>query len=452
MSRPHAVVSAVLALLLLLGFPAAAEPWTEPGFGVTLEPPAGAEAVVPSPPGSQGAWRLDDGSLLRVRLLESDTPIGRLERTQAFSWAGLTMARMKSVWLDERRVAGREGLVQVLELEKVESRFLPASVRRGVLTYGQAIFRLDPFHVAVAELFVEGEAAAATRPRLLALADGLSLVEPPVMMDRRRAAVAAAAGFLRGLDRAGALRDLPPVLRYEVGPPAGEAGLSGRGTRELVTEPQAVQGSGVALPEPGAVAGWLVGLRGDGGALSILDKAYASLDGEGEAWMRRTTTRDRAAADPAGATGLRVARRTGARSGPTLEVVVTDPPRGGSGGDPEESFRTWTLLERMPDGLIDELPVDVSPRDVYLNRLDLLVLPELLPRDAAATFAFYALDPESLKLALRLYRVEPLPGGGVDVYERPTLAADPVRHRIDASGRRVEIVQPTGLTFSLSES
>ena len=144
-----------------------------------------------------------------------------------------------------------------------------------------------------------------------------------------------------------------------------------------------------------------------------------------------------------------LSERTGVRNGRAIDLNAVDRPPGGSARRASVDEKRWTLPDRLPPSLIDGTDVRVAPLDAYLNRLDVLLLPELLPRSVAADYVFYAVDPDSATLSLRLYRVDPRPDGGADVTERPTPASAPVLHRIDARGVRTLIAEPTGLELRL---
>ena len=461
MTTPRCVADPLRAALVACALLAAAGlhaqgTWSEPGFGVTLDAPAGATAQSPPPPGASAGWTFPDGSLLRLRLLDSDAPIGGLKEVQAMGWAGFTIGVPTSSWLRERAVAERPGLVQVVELEEAPSKFLPPSVGHQRVTYGQVMMKLDPYHIALLELFVEGEEAEAVKPRVLALADALGVAKPPELMRERRAAVERGAAFLAGLDRAAALAALPGTLAYEVGPPPGVDGVRGEAVRRVLTDPAEVAAEEVAFAGPGPFCGWRVVMEGGGVRMALLDEAWVAEDGGAEAWSGRRFQGEAAPAASgggglprAGGGGVSAAYRTGVRNGPAIDLNVSDPPAGGGNRRAGVESKSWTLPERLPPNLIDGTDVSVAPLDAYLNRLDVMLLPELLPREPAADYVFYAVDPESDTLSLRFYRVEPRGGGGADVTERPTPSAPPVLHRIDAQGVRTLIVQPTGLEFRL---
>ena len=453
----HRFRAAVVAAVLL-AFPlAAAEPatWSEPGYGVTLRPPADATPLLPQPPGALGAWRLSDGAYLRVRILESEAPIGSFEKSQALGWVGLTVGQPVSIWLDERTIAGRPGLVQVVELRETPSKFLPPSVDGDRHTYGQALLKLDMFHVALAELFVPGEEAEATRERLAAVADAVSLVPPAELLHRRREMIERAASFLGGLDRRAALGGLAARLDLAVVPSAAAPGVGGAATRRVLADPAEAAALKVAASADGLAVGWSVTVDDAAGVRRVdRDEAWIDGGGEVEAWSRLHVVGDPgdprrggglAGADaPAGAPA--VTRRTGVRNGTAIDLIATDPPPA-SGGIAADVPKHWEIPERLPPAFLDGAATEISPRDVYLTRLDVLLLPELLPRDTAADYAFYALDAASESLALRLYRVDPRPDGGADVTERATPAAPPVRHRLDPDGRLVEVVRADGVVL-----
>lgn len=443
--------------LLVFGFFAvdsiAAEPWSEPGYGVTFEPPAEAEVVFPPPPGSLAAWRLPDGAFLRIRILESDAAIVGFETTQALGWVGLTMAEPDSVWLDDREIAGRPGLLQVVELTEAPSKFLPPSVDGARQTYGQALAKLDPYRVAVAELFIPGHHAQEAQARLGKLADALSLVSPEILFQRRRAEIEAGAAFLRGLDRQSALDAIPARLDYDIEPADGGPGIRGLASREVVADPAEAARLDLALNAGGWAAGWSSGMDDPSGErLIVRDKAWASADGTREvwSWLRGSgvlVAGSPALGQPTEARDVQQTLRTGVRNDSDIDLIVTNPK--GQARIARDTVRQWTLPKRLPPSLIDEAPLDVQLTDVFLSRLDVLLLPEWLPRNQAADYAFYALDAGTLSLALRLYRVDPREDGGADITERPTPASTPVLHRIDASGVRTEILQPSGLILRM---
>ncbi len=427
-------------------------PWSEPGYGVTLRPPANATALFPQPPGALGAWRLADGAYLRVRILESEAAIGSFEKTQALGWVGLTVGQPVSIWLDERTIAGRPGLVQVVELRETPSKFLPPTVTGDRHTYGQALLKLDMFHVALAEVFVPGEEAEATRERLAAIADAVSLVPPGELLAQRREMIERAASFLRNLDREAVMQRLPARLDFAVVPSPAAPGVGGAATRRVLADPLEAATLSVAASRDGLAAGWSVTVD-DGAGVRRVDRDEAWLDGSGsvEAWSRLHVVGEagggrRGGLPGADAPAAAVTRRTGVRNGTAVDVIATEPPPR-SGGIAADVPSHWEIPERLPPAFLDGAATEISPLDAYLSRLDVLLLPELLPREVAADYAFYALDADSLSLSLRFYRVEPRADGGADVTERPTPAAPPVRHRVDADGRLVEVVRADGVVL-----
>lgn len=83
---------------------------------------------------------------------------------------------------------------------------------------------------------------------------------------------------------------------------------------------------------------------------------------------------------------------------------------------------------RFPSARADMVPSGetsshawATPTKAYLSGVDAWVVPALLPANREQTYAFFAYHPETTAIALRIMRVEPIPGGGKRVHLRPTI-------------------------------
>ena len=73
--------------------------------------------------------------------------------------------------------------------------------------------------------------------------------------------------------------------------------------------------------------------------------------------------------------------------------------------------------------------------------------PALLPRDKPTELAFYAFNQNARKLSLRTFRIEPMPGGGYRVYDRPTPDRTEQVVTYDHNGRLIERKMSNGRTY-----
>lgn len=115
-------------------------------------------------------------------------------------------------------------------------------------------------------------------------------------------------------------------------------------------------------------------------------------------------------------------RQTGLRDGQALEV----------------SQETPTSIKKLPWKI---------PPAAYLSLVDQYVLPALLPRDQPTELAFYAFNQNARKLSLRTFRIEPMPGGGYRVYDRPTPDRTEQVATYDHHGRLIERKMSNGRTY-----
>jgi hypothetical protein len=469
--------------------------------GVSLRPPAGGRLLEQTNDGARARW-VEPGRYDVALLLRRVPPV--VQPGGGGLPAPPTMAELAASTLAEMRLAtdGSDPLSNPLDVQALhDPMHIPVDRRAAVLlSFRMSDTRQTWYHMQgmvrghgdmVITLRMDCTEAAwpAAQPMFQAMFEGIELTDERRLAMTRRDMLAAGEALLEQLtpeavrqavpaDRWVRLRQGERVagyqrMRHSEQGPLGIAGLTFRLDTHLAAGPRRI----------------------DATATAAVDEAL-----ETEVWSERTTVRPTAgspaAAGPGGATGVSTWAQTGLRSGNVIEIERANPPpatlesylfedyrehramtRGGRIGStalddlfpqraeevprPDEMFR----LPPPPDN--PRYPAGqqsrgqwTQPRGPFLPQAYVQLLPLLLPapteaagpatqaasglEDAAAAYAFWAYHPQTSRLTLRTYVVQPQADGGYVVLDRPALDRGAQRWVFDAAGRWVRREMPNG--------
>ncbi|MEM7577933.1 MAG: hypothetical protein AAF328_10730 [Planctomycetota bacterium] len=458
------------------------ERFTERGFGLSIATPVDGMRDPNPEDGSVVAWDLGDRASIRLRIQRSPLVIESLEPLVDLTWKdslyGLTTARPKSLEIKSRRIADRPALVQVAKLEPELPLYLQGQQKDAFdtrpLFFGQAMIKLGPFSVAAIDVYAPEEQRTAARALLEAVVESASLLSPPEMHDQRKAAFAAGALVLEGMDFDAQAKQATPDAWFELRR-GGEA--IGYARERWWTEPQEVERRDVSLPEPGFVSARYTSTRRANTELITQHEAYFSSVVDKEVWSQvstLTTTRQQGGGVFEDQRVSSEWTETGVRNGTEISLVFVTPPDAGTVRDVFEGewvrateeikqglgpgvinqnqldSQTRTAFvaipERLPSSRIDG-DIPIPPTDLYLNQAVLPLIPRVLTQQEKGAFAFYAYDSEAARLTLRAYTVEDLPEGQHLVTEQPTPWSPTTTYRFDARGKLIEMIRPGGMSW-----
>ncbi len=482
-SRDRGRCALTFMITIVLAFPAFSwevrlsdERFSESGYGLSFRPPADGTLDPQPVDGAVAAWDLGERATVRLKIkrwhfmVEDIEPlVGRMWKESMF---GLTIAQPTFVDYEKLKIAERPGLIQYAELQPTPPLYLSPNEKAKFdtrpLYFGQVMIKLDPFSVAMIEMYAPLEDAESAKALLREVTESAELAVPETLYEFRKSGFRAAHAWLVDQDFRALAEERPSDAWYEVR--HGGAAI-GYARQRWWTALDEVRESKVGLAQPGVVAGRYTLVRRGRTQLVTQHDAYLTDEGSQEIWSKVSLF----SATQGSAGGIFEEQRvssewaeTGVRNGGSITLAFKVPPDADTVRDVLKNERAQAQLglgnviddevlfsrreafidipNRLPPSVLDgEQPV--APSAVYLSQAALVLLPAALPRDAAGSFAFYAYDSDAGTLAMRTYAVQPTEGGGAVVTERPTPWSPVTTHRFDRRGALVEIVQPGGTTW-----
>ena len=460
--------------------------WSETAYGISLDEPAGAERVDQPTTGETCVWvRPDQGWTISFDLTYTDQPVDLDDLTrQVIVDMGFATATPRvvnhappealkdntpkdegkpdtdQVNGNHRRIGKRPGALMYFEIGG-DSR--PARLREWIDTrstdkpwyYGQAIVMLEPYAAVVFKLNSDLQHADEARAAFETLLESLNVPLATELEVSRKAQVEAGDAWLKTVTGFDFRAAMPTEQFYRMARDGQDVGYIRMRT---TSEPRELTAN--RLRPPGTLLSLDVRQFIAGQAVDTQSRIFASPEGERELWSSKTTFRTEAEAKAnqpharlPGAPKPRSAEptwvETGVRDGKLLTVVIETPPSSDVVRQLEGS-RQFASNRKKDDvaGSVDQASWE-SPSVAYLPRLWTEALADTLPRDEA-TYAFYAYDTQSGKLALRTVTVLPTPGGGHEVRDRPSPRSGEVVTRYDNQGRFVERTYPGGTVVTVA--
>jgi hypothetical protein len=447
--------------------------YAESGFGLSFAEPRAAELNTQPNDGSVVAWELGERASLRLRIKRSRQVVGSLDPFIEAMWKdstfGLTGVQPQRLRTEHLRLADRPAVKHFAELQPSPPLYLPPHERAKYdtrpLAYHAALIKLDPFSVAILEVYAPLEDDAAAETLLDRVAASAELAEPTSLYEVRKQQLNLAKQWLAGIDFQAAAEQQPTDAWFEI---RHESAVIGYGRMRVRTDPEALRQLKVSLGRPGFAVGRYTCVRRGQSELITRDDLYRTETGTQEVWSKVSTLSSTQRDGGGIFEDQRVSTdwaETGVRNDRSITLAFKVPPDADAVRNVLKSERALARLglgevvdeellfsrretyvdipERLPRSRIDN-EVPVPPADVYLSQALLPLLPTLLPKAEPAEFGFYAYDSDAGTLALRTYRVRAAPRGGTTVDERPTPWSPWTTHRFDAQGALVEIVRPGG--------
>ncbi|MEM9753606.1 MAG: hypothetical protein AAF916_09515, partial [Planctomycetota bacterium] len=427
------------------------ERFQETGYGLSFLPPADGTLDPHPTDDSVAVWHLGERAVLRLRVKRFHVMIESLEKAMGLVWKesnmGLAESQPIALETERLRVADRPAFRQVATLQPQAPLLLQEHEKLRLdlrpTFFAQTAIQLGPHSVIMLELFAPQERAAEARRLLEQIEASAALAEPIALYELRKQAFQNAKNWLDTQDFA--LRaKAQPNDRWFLARRGGNS--IGYARKRWWTDPEEVVKQKVGrLGQPGTVVGVYSMIRRAQSDLLTRHDAFLIEGGTNEVWSNVSTL----TVTQAQGGGIFEAQKervswseTGLRNADAIEISTTVPPdadavseilrterqraqRGeGVAADLEPIFTRREgfayIPKRLPASLIDGEPA-IPPMDVFLSQVALALVPEALPKDRDAGFAFYAYDSQAGRVALRTYTVEvDEANGGAVVVERPT--------------------------------
>jgi len=348
------------------------------------------------------AQNLSQNSLDAASDLEKGTPVNLTKlkdgAIRQVAFANPSAQLLEDKGSNETRIAGRPGARVVYRMRSDESE---------PWLFAQVFMRIDPYTVAVFQLKTEPGHNERGRAVFGAMLDSVELQDPEQLNKQRKQWIDAGQKWIDDIEPE-TLRESLVEERWlrilENGQDIGYIQITEQRTQTLGH-------TGVRIEKRQRIQ------QGDV-VVDTVSERFESDDGDFEMWSIRTAQRR-----DQPKTGLPSKKQvrnqqtwaeTGLREGRMLTITRDSP-------NDTKNVEEWNSLP-----------------EAYLSQTDLHLLPALLPRDQAATFAFYAYYTKTRKVGLRTFRVEPLDSGGYRVHDKPAPDRAAQVSTYDAHGRLVQ--------------
>jgi hypothetical protein len=438
---PAAVIAGALAIALALTAPTlwaaisnvtseqqdtllSDERWSEEAFGISLRPPLG--ATLHQATADDAMLRIGgaEGYSIEVylrRVEPGDQFLqmqgGAAARSQVFRQSGreqpqarvqldidtvvtmglrqVQVAHPSAVLVDRDNaaLAGLSAATLYFRLQDAQSR------TNYILSHAYVLVDHDSF-IMVRTLY-ESARQAAVRPILEAVLASMQVEDTQKRDAQRRAAIAAGQQAREAMNFQQLVEALPEEQWYRLlmdNQDIGHLQVTRRKARQM------------------GYAGLAVTVRAHarlgGQAVDSLSEMFLAESGRQEVWSTRTTSRMQPTT-PGGVPQDMTVVETGVRSGNVITVTRED--RG-----QKRSFEWQT------------------PAEGYLSQAELYLLPALLPRQAEATYGFYAYYPADGQITYRTIQVQPEGRRGHKVVIQPSPNSPRETVVFDAAGAMVE--------------
>jgi hypothetical protein len=383
--------------------------WREQAYGMSLTPP----------PGSLMFEQTDDGA--RVKFRSAGNATFSIYIRQANSALDLDTVKQKALQefaflypsalpTEQDRepvsIAGREGIGLYL---------LTPDPKQGDWVFAQAFMLIDPTTLAIFQLDCDAVGFDLANTTFKNMLKSVQLTDPAELDRARSDRLERAQAWLDSIDSAQAKSAIVPEQWLRI--VRGDKDVGYLRVKRFDEKDHVPPGNSVH------VQSHII----EGNNTYDTEGSYFEADDRSvEFWTITTTLRvaNTATHDPQAPLQPKVEnwRQTGLRDGNRIEV----------------SQETPSSIKKFPW---------TKPTAAYLSQVDLFNLPALLPRDKPVELAFYAFNPIARKISLRTLRIEPMPGGGYRVHDRPTPDRAEQIATYDHNGRLLKRKMPDGRTY-----
>jgi len=418
MTKPTPWLTCVLSVLCLSAQSALAQAetdpsnptrWSEQAYGMSFTPPSGWVMVEQTDDGAMVKFLSRANTTLSVYIRKSNSALEltavKRKALQNFAFLYPSALPLKQDQ-DPIRIADRQGIGLYL---------VTPDPKQGDWVFAQAFMLIDPTTLAIFQLDCDAVGLDQANSTFKDMLESVRL-EDPVELDRARSVrLQRTKDWLDSID--------PEQIKTAIVPEQwlrivqGDKDVGYLRVRRFDEDNHVPPGNSVH------VQSHIV----QGGNTYDTEGSYFEADDRSvEFWTITTTLRAETAAihSPGAPPQPKIEnwRQTGLRDGDRIEVSQETPTN-------IKSF-PWT-----------------KPPASYLSQVDLFNLPAMLPHDQPTELAFYAFHPVARKLSLRTLRIEPLPGGGYRVFDRPTPDRAEQIATYDHNGKLLERKMPDGRTY-----
>ncbi len=395
----------VLCLLLLWAAAASAQTqpprWQEPGFGVSLQPPPGAKLVQNARMDEMLRITCADGQVINFSIRKSESPVA-IDAVARHAINLMQWSHAKSIVEEQRlaTIAGRAG---------ARLRFDVPDGKTGPWTLVQALIMLDDRHVAVLHMDVDKHALDQAMPTFDTLVKSVQITDPKLLDKERQEAILRSEAVLARLTPHQVSGVLEPDRWLRIIENDIDVGYM-----------RVRQFRDVEMNQPGLRVDTQVRMVVGRQAVDTLGNVFMADNKRTEIWSVRTTVREKEA---------RLRPQAGRGKRPDVGVTPSWAETG------LRSDHEITVTVQTPSGKKEHKWE--RPKHGYLPYALQSLMPVLLPRDTAQTYAFYSYYPNATSLVLRTERIEPRPDGSCRLFTRASPDEPESVTEYDARGRLV---------------
>jgi len=395
------------------------EPWREPIYGITLNPPRGARIGPSDKKDARVVFVEPDRYQMHVIVRMASNPVELKALDRELVKQASSVAPSVVLMRREKIVAG--GNVGAVHYFDVNSELMEAA-RDDQWVLGMAYVPLTDRLILIMQLETDVETFPGVEPLFEAAMQSVRSIDEQALRQRHDEWLRNGQAFIESFDPKAATAEKPIRQWFRIVAADGKDAGYLRTTRQWA-RPMTSEGLGVEVDSRTYVGATVV---------DSLRDAFMSATEPEEFWSRQTTARPRSeiiqdAPELAGRLTT-VLRETGVRSTlnktPVIQVTRDRPGKVDEQGNPLRDFKVQN----------DKLSWPV-PEQAYLPQAMALILADLLPRDASKTFGFWAYDSTSGRLTFRHVEVEKQPGGATTITDRVSPDAFPHVSTFDATGR-----------------
>ncbi len=394
----------------------ATERWSEPSFGISLQPPTDATLQQGRRGDALAVFQSPDYTI-SVHLRETNFAM-EIADVARRAVEQMALPYPNAILMRDRPIKPA-GLPGALLYFKIPDRQRPTWIM------GQALVQIDPFTVVLIRLETDEMNFGQVQPIFEAVVNTLGVASPEELDAQRKEQIARGVAWRQTLTTEKVHAALMPEQWFRLVKNKKDIGYM----RMLAHRGEEWDTEGIRVDID-------VHMESDNQTVDTESRYFLTDDGRREVWSVKTamrprvrTTARRRNATPLVAeslwveTGLRADRKVEVgRNSVTVNVISVDRK------DPSSSERLeW---DKPPEG--------------YLAQVEAQLLGSLLPRNEAATYGFYAWSSSTRDISFRTDRVEPLPNGDYLVHTRLSPTQPEQTSRYDAQGRLLHRMLPDG--------
>ncbi len=402
--------------------------WSEPAYGLSLAPPAGARTIEATADGAAAKFVMPDGTTFGVYVRKSNQALGLAElppiAVKQFTFSHSNAVVVKQQNPTELRPAGRASTRVLFAVpdEQAEGR---EDDGHGWIAE-QVFMLIDPFTIAMFQVDADADRLANVLPVFEAMVNSVELAPVRELEARRTALIEAGDAWRAGIKRETMKRGLIPEQWFRVVRDNRDVGYM-RVRQSARSDAVGVPGIGVEVRSH---------VEENGFAFDTFSEFFESDDRETEIWSVKTSRRVlQTSGQPSSVAAVPVETlvETGVRSDIVLEQEDERGLRRRTVGLPQRQ-RVLTVDRALPSGA-GRKTWQVPPKG-YMSQVDLQLLPHVVSgRDRPREMLVYAYNSNTGTLTLRHEQVEPLLDGAYLVRVRPSPEAGEQVSTYDRHGR-----------------